>query len=222
MDEVLDLSDLTANHFSATERQEDVMSLAGKNALITGGSPGIGRGIALKLAHGGARVAINYYENEAAARELLAQVQACDSDEFIIQADVSKPEDIRHMFNTVQAEFGSLDIFVGNARPEVPNFFYPPDGDHAAKVGHRLRFAGQGLPVGRTGGGSPDAGWGPNTGDHLRHRQLEPWVSMGAAKAALETLVRYFAVARRPGYRRNSCAISFRGAPPLLVSGRFQ
>jgi NAD(P)-dependent dehydrogenase (short-subunit alcohol dehydrogenase family) len=57
---------------------------------------------------------------------LLAQVQACDSDEFIIQADVSKPEDIRHMFNTVQAEFGSLDIFVGNARPEVPNFFYPP------------------------------------------------------------------------------------------------
>jgi NAD(P)-dependent dehydrogenase (short-subunit alcohol dehydrogenase family) len=102
------------------------MSLAGKHALVTGGSRGIGRGIALKLAEQGARVAVNYYTNEAAAQATLAQIRACGGDGFIIQADVSQPDDIRHLFQTVEAEFGTLDIFVSNARPEAPTFFYPP------------------------------------------------------------------------------------------------
>ena len=102
------------------------MSFAGKYALITGSSRGIGRGIALKLAQGGARVAINYYQNQAAAQDTLAQARACGGDGFIIQADVSLPDDIRHLFQTVQAEFGRLDIFVSNARPEAATFFYPP------------------------------------------------------------------------------------------------
>src|SRR5687767_11435891 len=106
--------------------QEEIMSLAGKHALVTGGSRGIGRGIALKLAEQGARVAINYYTNEAAAQATLAQVRSCSGDGFIIQADVSQPDDIRHLFQTVEAEFGTLDIFVSNARPEAPTFFYPP------------------------------------------------------------------------------------------------
>ena len=101
------------------------MSFKGKNALITGSSRGIGRGIALKLAELGAKVAIHYYRNEAAAHDTLTQVRAHGSDGFIIQADVSQPDDIRHLFRTVEAQFGKLDIFVSNARPEVPTFFYP-------------------------------------------------------------------------------------------------
>jgi len=88
-----------------------------KTALITGSSRGIGRGIALKLAQGSARIAINYVANKTAAQDTLAQVRAAGADSFIIQADVSQPDDIRHLFNTVQAEFGTLDIFVSNARP---------------------------------------------------------------------------------------------------------
>src|SRR5688572_6480878 len=102
------------------------MSFNGKHALITGSSRGIGRGIALKLAQEGARVAIHYYQNKAAAQDTLTQARDHGSEGFIIQADVSQPDDIRHLFRTVQAEFGSLDIFVSNARPEVPTFFYPP------------------------------------------------------------------------------------------------
>ncbi len=101
------------------------MSLHGKTALITGSSRGIGRGIALKLAQGGARIAINYVENRTAAQDTLAQVRAAGGDGFIIQADVSQPDDIRHLLNTVQAEFGKLDIFVSNARPEVATFSEP-------------------------------------------------------------------------------------------------
>src|SRR5229473_3536671 len=64
------------------------MSLKGRHALITGGSRGIGRGIALKLAESGVKVAVNYYQNEAAAKDTLAKIRERGSDGFLIQADV--------------------------------------------------------------------------------------------------------------------------------------
>ncbi|MEZ4621110.1 MAG: SDR family oxidoreductase [Caldilineaceae bacterium] len=102
------------------------MASNGKTALITGGSRGIGRGIARKLAQSGTKIAINYVTNEEAAKQTLAQVRELGGDGFIIQADVTQPDDIRHLFSSVQAEFGKLDIFVSNARPEAAAFFYPP------------------------------------------------------------------------------------------------
>jgi NAD(P)-dependent dehydrogenase (short-subunit alcohol dehydrogenase family) len=101
------------------------MTIRGKYALITGSSRGIGRGIALKLAEQGVRVAINYYQNEAAAKETLAKVQEHGSDGFVIQADVCRPEEITRMFGKVKDEFGSLDIFISNARTEAPTFYQP-------------------------------------------------------------------------------------------------
>lgn len=102
------------------------MLSTGKYALITGGSRGIGRGIALQLAQNGCKVAINYLGNEAAARDTLAQVRSQGSDGFIVQADVAQPDAIRRLFQTVQVEFGALDIFVSNARPELPAFYASP------------------------------------------------------------------------------------------------
>lgn len=88
-----------------SEREED-MSLRGKRALITGSSRGIGRGIALKLAAEGVKVAINYRENADAANDTLAQVRASGSDGFVIQADVSRPDDIRRMFANIRSTWG--------------------------------------------------------------------------------------------------------------------
>src|SRR5216683_5572770 len=82
------------------------MSLNGKHALITGSSRGIGRGIALKLAEHGVKVAIHYYQNEAAANDTLGQVRKRGSDGLVIQADVRRPEQIIAMFGKVEAEFG--------------------------------------------------------------------------------------------------------------------
>ncbi len=64
------------------------MSLKGKYALITGSSRGIGRGIALKLAEQGVKIAINYCRNEVAANDALAKVRGLGSDGFIVQGDV--------------------------------------------------------------------------------------------------------------------------------------
>ena len=98
------------------------MAIERKHALITGSSRGIGRGIALKLAEGGAHVAINYVKNDAAANDTLAQIRKRGGDGFVVKADVAKQDEVRQMFNLVKSRFGRLDIFVANARPEVPEF----------------------------------------------------------------------------------------------------
>jgi hypothetical protein len=103
--------------------EEGSMSLDGKRALITGGSRGIGRGIALKLAERGVKVGIHYHENQAAARETLERVKKHGSDGFVVQADLTRPEAIGAVVERARAEFGALDIFVSNARPELPRFY---------------------------------------------------------------------------------------------------
>src|SRR5438552_91426 len=102
------------------------MALRGKTALITGSSRGIGRGIALKLAEQGVKTAIHYYTQEAAANETLAKVRACGTDGFVVQADVTRPEENRRLIDRVQQEFGMLDILVSNARPELAAFYQRP------------------------------------------------------------------------------------------------
>src|SRR5258708_20509546 len=102
------------------------MSFQGKKALITGGSRGIGRGIALKLAEGGAHVAVHYFRNKEAAQATLEKIRALGSNGFLVQADVCKSEEVRRLFQQVRSEFGSLDVLVSNARPEASIFYEPP------------------------------------------------------------------------------------------------
>src|SRR5882724_10585567 len=110
-DEVRTAEDV-AHVIAAALAKEHVMSLKGKHALVTGGSRGIGRGIALKLAESGARVAIHYYVNETAAKETLERIRKHGSDGVLVQADVSKVDDVKRMFAGVREAFGTLDVFV--------------------------------------------------------------------------------------------------------------
>src|ERR1043166_3265758 len=104
---------------SSVNSVEPLMELDGKYAVVTGSSRGIGKGIALALAESGAKVGIHYFQNERAAKDTLKQIRKCGSDGFLVQADVTRPEEIAEMFRKVKAEFGHLDIFVTNARPEA-------------------------------------------------------------------------------------------------------
>ena len=175
------------------------MSLKGKHALITGSSRGIGRGIALKLAEKGANVAIHYYQNEAAAKDTLAKVRERGSKGFIVQADVSHPEEIGRIFHRAKAEFGTLDIFVNNARTEVPTFFEPPMEITLEKWDTAIDSQAKAFLLGvraaselmSDGGRIVAITYAPGG----RTGSWQPWVAMGAAKSALESLCRYFAVA---------------------------
>src|SRR5690348_1350442 len=102
------------------------MSLRGKTALITGSSRGIGRGIALKLAEHGVKTAIHYHTQSDEANATLAKVRACGGEGFVVQADVTRPDEIRQLFGRIEREFGKLDILVSNARPELSAFYQPP------------------------------------------------------------------------------------------------
>src|SRR5437899_10417475 len=92
-----------------------------KQALITGSSRGIGRGIALKLAEQRVKIAIHYYKHERAANDTLAEVRRRDSDGFIVHADVKRPVEIKHMFREAQVQLSKLYVFVRNDRPEMPD-----------------------------------------------------------------------------------------------------
>jgi NAD(P)-dependent dehydrogenase (short-subunit alcohol dehydrogenase family) len=174
------------------------MSLDGKFALITGSSRGIGRGIALKLAEQHVKVGIHYYCNESAAGDTLAKVRKRGSDGFVVQGDVTDPEQITGMFRKAKAEFGKLDIFVSNARPEVPKFFEEPmkisleQWDTAFDSQAKAFLVGvrEAIPLMGSGGRIFAITYAPGS----RTGGLQPWVGMGSAKAALESLVRYFAV----------------------------
>jgi NAD(P)-dependent dehydrogenase (short-subunit alcohol dehydrogenase family) len=132
------------------------MALAEKYALITGSSRGIGRGIALALAESRVKIAIHYYQNEPAAKETLAQVRKRGSDGVLVRADVTRPDHITDMFRKVKTEFGSIDIFVSNARPEVPTFFQPPMDITLEQWDAAVDSPGEGLPDRRSRSHSPD------------------------------------------------------------------
>lgn len=90
-------------------------ALAGKTALVTGGSRGIGRAVALRLAQDGARVAINYRSDASAAQDTVAQIVAAGGDAFALCADVGDTGQIETMFAAFDAQADGLDILVNNA-----------------------------------------------------------------------------------------------------------
>src|SRR5689334_4126015 len=92
-----------------------MIDLTGKAALVTGGSRGIGRGIAMRLATQGADVAFSYRGNEAAAREAAAEIEALGRKAVAIQGDVSDPESAEAVVKQVVDTFGKVDILVNNA-----------------------------------------------------------------------------------------------------------
>ncbi len=92
-----------------------MFDLGEKAALVTGGSRGIGRAIALALAKQGARVAVNYVANAQAAQEVVQQIGGCGGQAVALQGDVSQPEDARRLVDETLAAFGGLHILVNNA-----------------------------------------------------------------------------------------------------------
>jgi len=91
------------------------LPLAGKAAIVTGASRGIGRAIALRLAEHGAAVAVNYKSNADAANEVVETIQRMGNNAIAVAADMADLGQLRSLFAQAEAEFGSLDIVVNNA-----------------------------------------------------------------------------------------------------------
>src|SRR6267142_2565950 len=90
------------------------MSLRNRVALVTGGSRGIGRGIAVRLAKDGARVAIAYRTNKAAAQQTLLQLQSNGADCVAVETDITDASRAEQLVRTVADRFGRIDAVVNN------------------------------------------------------------------------------------------------------------
>ncbi|MEU2791402.1 SDR family oxidoreductase [Streptomyces sp. NPDC007100] len=94
--------------------------LTGRTALVTGGSRGIGRAIAERLGRDGARVAVHYGRDEAAAKETVAAIEEAGGQAFAIQAELGVPGDAETLWSAFDAQAEGLDILVNNAGVNTP------------------------------------------------------------------------------------------------------
>ena len=120
-------------------------SFAGKVALVTGGSRGIGEGIVRRLASDGAAVAFTWSNSEDKATRLANEIDAAGGQVLPIKADSASAEDIRATVNRVVKEWGEIDIFVNNAgimiRGTVDNYRLE-DFDRMLAINVRAAFVG--------------------------------------------------------------------------------
>ena len=91
-----------------------LIDLTGKNAIVTGGSRGVGRATAVLLAEAGANVGIGYRSRQKAADEVVAELQALGVKAWAAAGDLGRSEDVEALFARGDEEFDGLDIFVGN------------------------------------------------------------------------------------------------------------
>lgn len=93
----------------------ELLSLQGKTAVVTGGSRGIGRAIALELARRGANVVVNYHKSPEAAEAVVSEIQASGGQAAAFQADVSEAGAAQNLIKFAIETFGDLHILVNNA-----------------------------------------------------------------------------------------------------------
>lgn len=97
------------------------MKLEGKKAIVTGGSRGIGRSIAIAYAQEGADVLVNYHSNDAAAKEVVAEIEKLGRKGVAVQADVASYSDSKAMVDQCVEQLGGVDILVNNAGVSKPS-----------------------------------------------------------------------------------------------------
>jgi 3-oxoacyl-(acyl-carrier-protein) reductase len=101
--------------FRRIEEGSTMAELTGKACLVTGGSRGIGRAVALELGRHGASVAVGYAHNREAAEQVVAEIEASGGQSFAFGGDVQDAEAVEPMVASVVEHFGKIDVLVNNA-----------------------------------------------------------------------------------------------------------
>ncbi|GAX91314.1 enoyl-[acyl-carrier-protein] reductase FabL [Effusibacillus lacus] len=174
-------------------------SLNGKIALVTGGSRGIGKTIALTLADKGCDIIVNFFRNRKPAEETAEQIRAKGVRCHVIKANVGDLEKIDEMFSEIESIYGGLDILVSNAASGVLLPLMELKENHwdwTMEINAKaLLFSAQrAVPLmeKRRGGRIVSLS---SLGSM---RVLENYTTVGVSKAALEALTRYLAVELAP------------------------
>lgn len=172
--------------------------LAGKTALVTGASSGIGLETAARLGEDGANVAVNYRSDEEGAREAVRRIEDAGSRAVAVQGDVSSEEDVRRLVREVEDSLGAPDILVNNAGTQSERPFLQMSLEDWEKV-VSVNMTGAFLVSREIIGGMIERGGGVVVNMSSVH-QLIPWprfahysASKGGLKLLTETLALEFA-----------------------------
>ena len=95
--------------------------LKGRVAIVTGSSTGLGKSMAIALGQAGAKVAVNYHNNQARAEKAFAEFQAAGCEGMLVRGDVSSESDVPRLIAEIAATLGPVDILVVNATPDQPH-----------------------------------------------------------------------------------------------------
>jgi enoyl-[acyl-carrier protein] reductase III len=182
-----------------------MIDFSGQNALITGGTRGIGRAIATELARHGCNVALNYLRNRAAAAEAADEIEkATGKKPLLVKGNVAEPEHVERMFTELQEHWQYLDILVSNAASGVLKPAMELTKHHWSwtmdiNAGALLWLAQKAIPMmeGRKGRILATSSLGSI-------RAFDNYHLVGASKGALESLIRHLCVEFAPkGIRCN-------------------
>ena len=181
------------------------LRIRGKRALVTGGSRGIGRAIALSLADFQVDVAINFFRNRTAADEVAREIEARGARALLVKGNVANAEHVGRMFDEIEAAWGGLDMVISNAASGVlkpveqltlHHFHWTMDINAFALLPlvqefMRLPSSGEKIVVAVSSLGAI--------------RAIPNYTAVGASKAALESMVRHLASELAPkGVRVNA------------------
>jgi 3-oxoacyl-[acyl-carrier protein] reductase len=118
------------------------MKLAGRKAIVTGGSRGIGKAVALMFAKEGADVLVNYHSNDAAARETVAEIEKLGRKGVAVAADVADYKSAQNMVDECVKQLGGVDIVVNNAGVSKPSMLLKmPEADWDYIINVHLKAA---------------------------------------------------------------------------------
>jgi len=175
------------------------MQLAGKIALVTGSSRGIGRAIGLRLAGEGADIVVNFFRNRAAAEETADAIRRLGRRAWVVKAHVGDEGKVSELFNTIRDQAGGLDILVCNAasgslRPVLEQDVKGWEWTQSINARSLLLCAQRAAPLMAARGG----GCIVSLSSLGSSRVLPSYVAVGVSKAAVETLTRYLAVELAP------------------------
>ncbi len=173
-----------------------MIDLTGQVALVTGGSRGIGRATAVRLAQAGADVIVNYVTSQSAAKEVADQISAMGRRAATVKADVSEPEDIASMIEFVGENFGKLDILISNAasggfRSLMAATVRHFEATMKTNVQALMLLTQSALPLMKGSGHRRKI---IALSSHGSHRALPAYGLIGASKAALESMARHLAL----------------------------
>jgi enoyl-[acyl-carrier protein] reductase III len=172
-------------------------NLQGKTALVTGGSRGIGRAIALRLAESGVNVVVNYVRHRRDAEETAAMIEGNGVECLLVKANVANDDDVQAMCDKIKEKYGKLHFLVSNAASGVLKPALELSSRHwnwAMDINARalLTLARFSVPL------IPGRGCIMAVSSLGAVRAIENYTAVGASKAALESLVRHLAVELGP------------------------